>query len=299
MSLERFAPAKVNLFLHVGPVQPDGYHPVCSLMVFADLGDTVRLDWDASAPLSIAGPFAKALAQSSGGDNLILRARDLFQARFGPSPRPFGLVLDKQLPIAAGLGGGSSDAAATLTLMARAWRLSPADAAEDGPLGKIARHLGADVLACLRARSVIGLGRGDHLIPAPALPILDGVLVNPGCPSATGGVYRAFDAGPPALGADHPEPHPENRTPRETAAWLAGLRNDLQNPAVALEPRIGAALAALEEQPETLLSRMSGSGATCLALCGGRAEASAMAARLAAARPGWWVRACRLGVSQT
>ena len=288
MRLTRFAPAKVNLFLHVGPVAADGYHPVCSLMVFADVGDWVSLDPDAASGLHIQGPFGLAL---EGGDNLVLAARDRFHDRFGPPPQAFGLILDKQLPIAAGLGGGSADAAATLRLLAQARGVDPA---EHGPIGDIARGLGADMLACLRARPVLGEGRGDRLAPAPDLPPLDAVLVNPGIPSSTAAVYRAFDSAPAGPGADRPDPVAELTTARRVAEFLAGRRNDLEAPAVALQPLIGAALASLAAQPETLLARMSGSGATCFALCENAAAARTLAARLVADHPAWWIRACRL-----
>ncbi len=290
--LERFAPAKVNLFLHVGPVAGDGYHPVSSLMVFADVGDRVRLTPAGEMSFGLTGLFAGALG--SNADNLVLTARDRLLARAGPSPAPFALELDKQLPIAAGLGGGSADAAATLRLVADHLADQGLAAPDGDGLGAVARGLGADVAACLESRPVIATGRGDVLQPFPALPVLDAVLVNPLAPSPTGAVYRAYDAGDVAT-ADTPTLPGRFRDLAQVIAFLTPTRNDLQAPAVALQPLIGEVLAVLAAGPETLWSRMSGSGATCLALCADPAAAAALAGRLRHERPEWWVRACRLG----
>ena len=285
----RLAPAKINLFLHVGRRQADGYHPVCSLMIFADTGDELSLASRAPMGLTIEGAFGGAL--SDAGDNLVLRARDLFLDRFGQTSEPFGLTLDKRLPIAAGLGGGSADAAATLHLLASRHGV---DSSHPG-LDVMARTLGADVAACLAGRTVVAQGRGDDLTPAPAMPILDAVLVNPGVPSSTAAVYGAFDNLPAGPGADRPILPPAFTTARHVAEVFAGLRNDLEAPAIALQPLIGEALRALTDQPETLLARMSGSGATSFAIVGTPADARRLAARLIAAHPTWWVRPCRLG----
>ena len=283
-----FAPAKVNLFLHVGAPGPDGYHPVCSLMTFADVGDEVSLVPGRSG-LEIEGPFAAGL--DAGSDNLVVRARDALLALGAGGP--FGLRLAKHLPIAAGLGGGSADAAATLRLI-RA-RLTPAPA--DAELAPIARALGADVTACLASQPVIGTGRGDELEPAPVLPDLPAVLVNPLIASPTGEVYRAYDVAPSPQGADKPQSPERIVSVREAAAWLAACRNDLEPPAVRLRPRIGEVLAQLSDAPETLLARMSGSGATCFALCESADAAAGLAARLSAAEPDWWVRPTTLAGS--
>ena len=282
------APAKINLFLHVGAKQSDGYHPVCSLMIFADIGDAVGFYAADAMEFVVEGPFGKALGS---GDNLVTRARDRFADLFGPPPTPFGLALDKRLPIAAGLGGGSADAAATLRLLA-----DRAGVARDDPrLDAIARKLGADVAACLAGWTVVAEGRGDDLTPAPDMPVLHAVLVNPGAPSSTPAVYGAFDALPPGPGADRPDLPAKIASARDAAAIFATLRNDLEAPAIALQPLIGEALSALAAQPETLLARMSGSGATSFALTETAEDAATLAARLAGAHPAWWVKACRLG----
>lgn len=278
---DTLAPAKVNLFLHVGAVEADGYHPLVSLVAFADIGDRVTLEPALEASLNVTGPFAGALADEPPERNLILRA---LSAAGAP---PFAVTLDKRLPVAAGLGGGSSDAGAALRL-ARALGLS----ADDAALERAAAAVGADGPMCLWAQPCWAEGRGDRLTPEPRLPPLPAVLINPGAPSPTGAVYRAYDA-TPAGAADHPEP-PTDWSLSAVIAWLADQRNDLEAPAVALEPRIGEALAEAAALPGARLARMSGSGATVFALFADEAEAEAAARSLAETRPDWWVRVCRL-----
>ena len=290
---ERFAPAKVNLFLHVGPVSDDGYHPVCSLMVFADVGDIVRLRDASAMGFALEGPFAGVLAGDA--DNLVTRARDRLVAGLSKAPAPFELVLDKRLPIAAGLGGGSADAAAALALIADRIAADDGRGVDPGRVADIARGLGADVTACLESRSVIGRGRGDEVSPAPRMPVLDAVLVNPLAPSPTGAVYRAFDALPAGPGADEPDLPDGLASPHDVVAWLESTRNDLEQPALTVQPRIAEVLATLRAAPEATFARMSGSGATCFALAADRAAAAGLAARLTGEHPDWWVAACRFG----
>jgi 4-diphosphocytidyl-2-C-methyl-D-erythritol kinase len=286
--LERVARAKINLFLHVGPPDEDGYHPIGSLMVFADIGDNVSFVDGEGPGLSLTGPFATAL--TGDADNLVVRARDRLLAGRSPVP-PFYLALDKQLPIASGLGGGSADAAAALVVLSRALALDLTDA----ELHDLAARLGSDVPACLGSRSVIATGRGDRLAPAPPLPALAAVLVNPLRPSPTGAVYKAYDRAVALEGASLPVWPAAFAGPQDVAAFLACCRNDLQSPAVALQPAIADVLNALEGAPEALLARMSGSGATCFALCRSPADAAQLAGRLGAAHTHWWVKPCRLG----
>jgi 4-diphosphocytidyl-2-C-methyl-D-erythritol kinase len=283
------APAKVNLFLHVGPPGADGRHPLCSLMVFADIGDEVRLGEADSLGLSIDGPFATGL--SAGPDNLVLRAAHALLARARGPQTPFALALTKALPVAAGLGGGSSDAGAALRLMREV--LSPR--LDDAVLEAVAGELGSDGPACLFGRPVWVEGTGERLSPAPALPPLHAVLVNPRSPSSTGAVYAAFDAAGARPVVDAPQSPAAFETAEECAAWLGGLRNDLAAPAISLNPAIGDVLETLAEEPESLLARVSGSGATCFSLCAGDIEAEGLAERLERMRPDWWVRRCRLG----
>lgn len=287
MSLKAFAPAKINLFLHVGPVQPDGYHPVASWMVFADVGDEVRLDFAAEGhDFAVDGPMAAGVPLTA--DNLVLRARDaVLQLLPGILP-PFNLSLTKRLPAASGIGGGSSDAAATLRLLGKGLTLS-----KDGQMW-LAERLGSDVPACLRGDSLIAEGRGEVLSAAPASPELHAVLVNPGVGVSTGAVFRLYDQGPagdavrPAL----PAAFADAQSLTET---LRGCRNDLEAPAKALQPVIGEVLAILDAAEECLFARMSGSGATCFALCADETSAKRLASKLFRSHPAWWVRACRLG----
>jgi 4-diphosphocytidyl-2-C-methyl-D-erythritol kinase len=282
-----FAAAKVNLYLHVAPPTPDGYHPIASLMAFADVGDTVTAELSDTLYMIIEGPFGQGL--SAGDDNLVLRAARAVLARACKPDAGARLVLTKALPIAAGLGGGSSDAGAALRLLNDLHGLGLSEL----ELEDVAAGIGADGAACVRARILVAEGRGEVLSDAPAMPPLPAVLVNPGVPSPTGAVYRAYDAsGAPGL-ADRAD-HPALLSVRDVVFWLRATRNDLEPPAVALEPRIGAALDALSAEPEPLLVRMSGSGATCFCLTETREQAEALAARLAAAHSDWWVKACTL-----
>lgn len=272
--LTEWAPAKVNLYLHVLGRRVDGYHRLDSLAVFAGIGDEIRADADADLSLQIVGEHAGALLPEP--DNLVLRAARALAAAAG-QPAGARLVLDKRLPVAAGIGGGSADAAATLRLLVRLWRLRGiADA-----LGEIAARLGADVPVCLGSRPGRLGGIGERLDPAPSLPPFGLVLANPGVPLATADVFRArggafsSPAALPAAWADA----------AAMARDLARLANDLQPAAIALCPVVGEVLATLGALPNCLLARMSGSGATCFALFPDSTQASDAAARLS---PRWW-----------
>ena len=289
MGRTAFAPAKINLFLHVGAPEEGGFHPICSLMAFADVGDQLSTFEAEALVLRVAGPFARGL--SNGDDNLVLRAARALIAEVRRPVAPVGLSLEKRLPVASGLGGGSSDAGAALRLLREASGLK----VDDGRLEALAASLGSDGAACVWGAPVIAQGRGQRLSPAPRLPSLDAVLVNPRVPVSTAEVYRRLDAGgrfsdvaPPAA----PEAF-EDAT--ELAAWLTGLRNDLEAPAIAVAPAVGAVLETLAGEPEALLARVSGSGGTCFALCAGDIEAEGLAERIEALAPDWWVQRCRLG----
>lgn len=283
-----FAPAKVNLYLHVGPLGPDGYHPISSLMAFADVGDRVAVSASEALSFDVEGPFAQGL--EGADDNLVLRAARALIAATARPTAPFRLRLTKNLPVAAGLGGGSSDAGATLRLLNAALG---ADLSEQ-VLRDIASSLGADGGACLYGAPVLAEGRGERLSPAPRLPPVHAVLVNPNQPCPTGPVYRAYDEGPP-FAADTPSLPEVFEDVNELAAFLALCRNDLEAPARRLQPAIDEVLETLAGEEETLLARLSGSGATCFALAAGDIEAAGLAERLALLRPGWWVQSCRLG----
>jgi len=246
----------------------------------SDVGDQLTARPADRLSLSIEGPFGAGL--SAGADNLVLRAVSALGEAAGIGEPPLALVLDKQLPVAAGLGGGSSDAGAALKLARDTLGL----ALDDDALADIAVTIGADGPMCLHARAAWAEGRGDRLSFEPALPPLPALLVNPGVPSSTGAVYRAYDAGP-ASAVDRPTP-PAWRIDAVTA-WLGNLRNDLQSPAVALTPAIGETLDAVAGLPGARLTRMSGSGATVFALFEDRQAADMAAEALAARHPAWWI----------
>lgn len=285
MALTGLAPAKINLFLHVGPVAADGYHPLASLVAFADVGDAVSVTRADAPSLIVAGPFSGALAGE--GDNLILRGLRALGEAAGIGAPPVAVTLDKQLPIAAGLGGGSADAGTAIRLAARLLDIGLDAAALEG----VASVVGADGPMCLRARSAWATGRGDDLSDEPRLPPLHAVLLNPGLPSPTGAVYRAYDDAP-AGGADCPDA-PADWSPAAVVDWLKAQRNDLEAPALRVTPGIGEALAAMKDAPGCRLTRMSGSGATVFGLFDDAEAAEAAADTLQ--RTGWWVRSCLLG----
>ena len=285
------ARAKINLYLHLLGRRADGYHRLDSLIAFAEAGDEIQVAPAAALSLTIGGPFAAALEAALGGaeDNLVLRAARALAAEAGIETGA-RIGLQKHLPPAAGIGGGSSDAAATLLALAELWRLD-ADAVA---LARLGLGLGADVPACLaQPRSVFIGGIGDQVRPAPDLPPAAVLLVNPGLALATADVFRAFDNAwsAPARFDETPE------SAAALAALLAERSNDLEAPARALAPEIGEVLQRLGALPETLLARMSGSGATCFALCADLEAARSAEARLGAERPEWWTLAARLAGS--
>lgn len=284
-AVQALAPAKVNLFLHVGPVEANGYHPLASLVAFADIGDRLTVEPADRLTLDVIGPFADAVGAEA--DNLVLRALQALSAATGAEPA-LRLTLEKRLPVAAGLGGGSSDAGAALKLARDVMRL-PMD---DDALAGIALTVGADGPMCLHARSAWAEGRGDVLTFEPRLPPLPALLVNPGVPSPTGAVYRAYDASPRALEGRPAEPADWNAA--TVIGWLVEQRNDLQAPAIALEPAIGVALDEVGRLPGARLVRMSGSGATVFALFATLDEARAAAQAVTSRRPDWWVEAATL-----
>ena len=284
-ALRAAAPAKLNLYLHVTGKRADGYHELDSLAVFASRHDTVAVAPADGLSLSVDGPFASALHAAMEGDNIMLRAaRALADAARVP-PRA-AITLTKNLPVAAGIGGGSADAAATLGLLVQLWGTALGEEA----MGALALSLGADVPVCRFGRAAFMGGIGEKLDASPALPPVALVLVNPNRPLATKDVFRA-----------RTEPFsPSGRfatTPADAAALAALLRarrNDLEAPAIRLMPEVGAVLAALSRQPGCLLARMSGSGATCFGLFADDGAAGAAAAAIKRAQPGWWADASRL-----
>jgi 4-diphosphocytidyl-2-C-methyl-D-erythritol kinase len=281
--VRRAAPAKLNLYLHVIGRRDDGYHLLDSLVAFADVADVVTAADAERLTLRIAGPFAAALAEE-GEKNLVWRAASALAERAG-IPARAALALEKNLPVASGIGGGSSDAAATLHALAELWHLDLRERRFAG----LPESLGADVPVCLLGRSAWLAGIGEQVSPAPALPGCAVVLANPGVAVATPAVFKA------RLGAfSRPARFDPPQDVAGLAAALAERRNDLTDAAICLAPDVAEVIRALASEPGALLARMSGSGATCFALFAGLAAARAAAARLAAARPRWWVAAGRL-----
>jgi 4-diphosphocytidyl-2-C-methyl-D-erythritol kinase len=284
--LELIARAKLNLYLHLLGRRADGYHEVESLVAFTAFGDRLSFARSPGLRLEVQGPFAKGLEPAA--DNLVLKAARLLQSRFGVTEGA-EIRLEKRLPVAAGLGGGSADAAATLIGLSRLWGLeAPAEA-----LHRLALELGADLPACLLGRPAFVGGIGERLEPVNALPELGVVLVNPRIPLATAAVFAARSG---AFSSSMPRPGPI-AGPQALVELLQARRNDLTRPAVALVPEIGVVLTALAELPGVRLARMSGSGASCFGLTLTQGEAERAAATLRAARPGWWVEASRIGGS--
>lgn len=280
------APAKINLALHVTRRREDGYHDLESLVVFADVADEIEAVSAKADSLTIIGPFAKGLG--SGETNLVSRAVAAFRERW-PDAVSTGLAmrLTKNLPVAAGIGGGSADAAAALRLMV-SLSTQTIPLAE---LSNLAAALGADVPACLVSTPLLAQGVGELLTPLPEFPALHIVLVNPMIPLATADVFRrlrAHDNYPlPEL------PSPLTR-PAQLGLWLAETRNDLQPPAVKLVPIIGDIVAHLAETQGCILARMSGSGATVFGLFGSSGQAHQAAQVMRAANPDHWVAAAPL-----
>jgi 4-diphosphocytidyl-2-C-methyl-D-erythritol kinase len=281
MTVAAFAAAKVNLYLHVVGRRPDGYHLLDSLIAFADIGDRITAEPAAALSLAVAGPQAAGLA-GVGDDNLVLRAARLLAEHTGED-RGAALFLEKNLPVAAGIGGGSSDAAAALRALTALWRLSIGEEA----LRRLGARLGADLPACLHGRAAWVGGIGEHVEPAPDLPRAGILLANPRRKLATAAVFAARQG--PFGEAGRFAPMPEDAV--GLARALMARRNDLTAAALGLVPEIGAILARLARLPGALIARMSGSGATCFALFRDPGAAKEARASLEAAEPGWWCAA--------
>ena len=277
------APAKLNLYLHVTGRRADGYHELDSLVTFTALADTLEIAPAESLRLSVTGPFADAL---DVGDNLAARAATALAEKLG-RPADVRITLDKRIPVAAGLGGGSADAAAVLRGLARLWQLGAEHA---GDLRETALGLGADVPVCLDSRAAHMAGIGEALSAPPHLPSCGVLLVNPGVPVPTGPVFAACRG--PFSAASRIEEAPYDAP--ALAALLRSRRNDLEQPALAQVPEIGRVLARLAAAPGCLLARMSGSGGTCFGLFEDEAAAAGTADAIARDDPAWWVQPTRL-----
>lgn len=283
MSLSETAHAKINLYLHVTGRRADGYHLLDSLAVFAGAADSLTYV-PSGSPLSLdlTGPFGAALAAEATDDNLVMRAAALL-TEGRDTPRTGRIVLEKSLPVASGIGGGSADAAATLRLLDRLWTLDTPPAR----MQHVAERLGADVPVCIAQKPARMRGIGERLDPAPTLPPCGMILVNCGEAVSTPSVFRVRDAGF-SPEADLPAAW---SSAQEMVADLARLTNDLQDPACRICPPIRTVLDAIATLPGCLLSRMSGSGATCFGLFASAEDARVAARQLAEQGPGqdWWI----------
>jgi 4-diphosphocytidyl-2-C-methyl-D-erythritol kinase len=282
------APAKVNLTLRVLGRRPDGYHDLESLVVFADFGDRLSFVRGGELSLTMRGPNAAQAGE--GADNLVLKAAKALAAH-QPGVELGAFDLDKTLPVAAGIGGGSADAAAALRLLAKANGL-PAD---HPALFSAAQTTGADVPVCLNLRPRIMRGIGEVLSPPLSLPPLPALLVNPGVALTTKAVFVRWTAPSVPPAALDAEALAELKDRDALLRLLATQANDLEAPAIALAPVIADVLAALRALPGCSLARMSGSGATCFALFASAAAAQDAAKLLHAQYSQWWVQACVLG----
>lgn len=275
------APAKLNLFLHVGDKRPDKYHALESLVVFAEFGDRLAFAPSAQLTLKLSGPFASQTPK--GDDNLVFKAAKALGADTGVA-----ITMEKNLPVAAGIGGGSADAAATLRGLNLFWNLNRSEQ----ELLEIAASLGSDVPACLISGPCWMEGRGEYVKRLPSLPQIAAVLINPGVELPTKDVFAALNLRK-GVGAIAP-PKTSIQTLWDLVEYLDDAENDLEAPACRLRPVIDEVLDALNEEPGCVLSLMSGSGATCFGLFDGQQFANGAAERIAQDHPHWWVKATRL-----
>ena len=281
LPIREIAPAKINLTLMVRGRRPDGYHELESLVTFADVHDVVTLEDRPPGEIALSGPFSRSL----DGENLLTRT---FKALREIEPRLHlpAAHLEKNLPVAAGLGGGSADAAALLRAVQRA---NPG-IAQALPWHAIAARLGADVPVCLDGMPALMWGIGEKILSVQRLPAAHAVLANPGVPLSTAEVFKALDAD--AAVQEEKAPHvPLLTSLDELAAYMRALDNDLEKPAKGLRPVIADAKAALAAQPGCLVAAMAGSGPTCFAIFADQAQAEQATARIARTHAEWWVKA--------
>jgi 4-diphosphocytidyl-2-C-methyl-D-erythritol kinase len=276
--VREFAPAKINLFLHVGQKRVDGFHALRSLVVFADVGDRVTIELGQEPSLEVVGPFAEELAD--GADNLVLRAARALAAHLGRDPN-VRLVLEKNLPVSSGIGGGSADAAATLRGLLRFWKSS----FDETELRSIAETLGSDVPVCLKSHSSWMGGRGEVVERADPVPPVPMLLVNPLIAVPTAKVFAALRTRSGVAAAMQARWHSSS----DLIDFLRTTRNDLQEPARSLVPAIADVVDTLASFRGSLLARMSGSGATCFALFEDKPSRDQAAQQLAAQHRGWWI----------
>lgn len=273
------APAKLNLFLHIGEKRDDGYHDLQSLVAFSLFGDEISTEPDSSISFFLTGPFGAHVP--TGEENLALKAAKLFAKKTG-TKQGVRIELRKNLPVAAGLGGGSADAAAVLRGLANLWQCH----VDREVLHDIGASLGADVPVCIDCVTSWVEGRGERVRPLPPLPDAGVLLVNPGVFVSTGHVFEALCQG---RGLNAMPPTRPFEDVYALVRYLQETANDLENPAKRIAPQIAEVLREIMQLPDVLFARMSGSGATCFALFVDSETAGAAASRLRARRPEWWI----------
>jgi 4-diphosphocytidyl-2-C-methyl-D-erythritol kinase len=273
------APAKLNLFLHVGDKRGDGYHDLESLVAFAACGDEIALESHDDLFLTVDGPFGVGVP--TGEDNLALKAAKLFAERTGAAGGA-RISLRKNLPVASGLGGGSADAAAVLRGLTRLWQRE----LNRNELCRMAASLGADVAVCLDSVTAWMEGRGECVRALPPLPRTGVLLVNPGVPVPTAQVFAALGV---RRGLNLRAPKSGFEDVHTLVRYLRETTNDLEAPAKTVAPLVGELLQVMNALPDVLLARMSGSGATCFGLFANEYVASAAARLLRTRHPQWWI----------
>ena len=271
--IEGFAPAKINLTLHVTGRRADGYHELDSLVIFADIGDRIKVKPSDTTILTVDGPMAAGVPVDDS--NLVLKAARMMRVNAD-------IALEKHLPNAAGLGGGSGDAAATLRVLS---------GFSGRPIPGQGIELGADVPLCLQSEAARVTGIGETVRPLPGLPALHAVLVNPGVPVLTAQVFKRLEH---KVNRPMPAQIPSFDTPGALVLWLRDMRNDLQEPAIEAEPAIGQLHQVLERTPGCQPARTSGSGGTCFGIYNDAETAGSAAGRLSESHPHWWVQPCVL-----
>jgi 4-diphosphocytidyl-2-C-methyl-D-erythritol kinase len=285
-ALSEIARAKINLTLQVLGRRDDSYHELVSLVAFAEAGDLLELEPDGALGLSIDGPFADALS----GENLVLAAAGMAMA-FESELKLGHFKLRKEIPVAAGLGSGSADAAAALRLIARA----NGGALTDADCAAIAVTLGSDVNVCLKSKPSLMTGRGEKVAPVRGFPACAVLLANPRQPLATAPVYAALRAAPLRTPPAPVEAPDFGNDLEALVAYLLPRGNDLERPASGIVPKIREVLAALSGLTGARIARLSGSGPTCFALFATYDEAKRGAAELSSSHPSWWIVPSALG----
>jgi 4-diphosphocytidyl-2-C-methyl-D-erythritol kinase len=287
--LRYFAPAKINLYLHVTGQRPDGYHELDSVVIFAPIGDDIFILPADNLTLEIVGPEAHALQEFEASENLVFRAAHMLAEKYKVTTGA-AITLNKVLPVASGMGGGSADAAATLKALVDFWNLKPTD----GELAELALALGADVPVCLKSRPLRMTGIGEKLHETPVMPNGCLVLVNPRINQSTPDVFAELHRGKwkprdfaPAL--------PSDLDFYSYVFELKSRANELEQPATRLAPVIEEVLSVIGAQANCRLARMSGSGATCFGLFQRIEEAEAAAAEIRRHQPDWWIQTAGSG----